>query len=591
MNEIKTLSQFLRTARDRHNEAIQYKENRRWKTLTWSEYVETVEAWASALLNLGVQVGEHVAIFSSTRFEWAIADLGNIAIQAVTIPIYHTMTADELEYILNNSEAKVLICENESLLKLFETVSSRCHWVETVIVLDLKLEKTGVESFAKLLEQGRQDLGKNRREIQKREESANSETPLTIVYTSGTTGVPKGVLLTHEQAVSEITEAFHYVGAETSDISLTFLPYSHILGRIEMWGHLAFGFKMAFAESIERIPTNLREIRPTIMIAVPRIFEKVYLRIQAKIESSTLQKRLFAWALKIGRRVGELKLKHQPVPLHLIPEYEVADRLLLRKVRDAFGGRLRFAISGGAPMNRDIALFFHACGVLLLEGYGLTETTAAIAVHTPYDYNFGTVGKPFGDVKFKIAEDGEILVKSKKVMKGYYKDPESTARAITDGWYHTGDIGEITDSGEIRITDRKKDLIKTAGGKYVAPQKIEGLLKSFPLISHVHIHGDQRKFIVALITLDKNYVTEMAMERGISFPTFAALTQNLIVVEMVRKAVAEANSHLASFETIKRFHILSDDFTIESGELTPSLKIKRKAVDTKFKRELDALYL
>lgn len=241
-------------------------------------------------------------------------------------------------------------------------------------------------------------------------------------------------------------------------------------------------------------------------------------------------------------------------------------------------------------MNSEIALFFHACSILVLEGYGLTETTAAITVNTPFNYNFGSVGKPIGDVKLKIADDGEVLVKSSKVMKEYYNDPESTKRVLENGWFRTGDIGEISESGELKITDRKKDLIKTAGGKYIAPQRLEGFLKTSPLISHVHIHGDQRKFVVALITLDREYVTSIAHDRGLSFPSFQALAHNPTIVEMVRKIVAEANSHLASYETIKRFLILGDDFTIESGELTPSLKVKRKAVDQKFKKELDSLY-
>lgn len=584
-----TLSQFLLKAGQRDSSAVKFKQNKRWRTLQWSEYLNHVDSMASALLDAGVKPGEKVAIFSSTRFEWAVCDLATISIGAITIPVYHTMTADELEFILNNSEAKVLFVEDKTLLKLFQTVAPRCSWVQKVFVFEDK--GTGDEkNFWQLEEEGQSTLGDNRPKIQKLREKAVAQDPISIVYTSGTTGQPKGVVLSHEQAISECTEAFHYVGVETTDVSLSFLPYSHVLGRIELWGHLTSGFTMAFAESIERIPQNMKEIHPTILVAVPRIFEKVYLKIQAQIESSRMQKKLFAWAIRIGKKVGQLKIQHEPIPLHLIPEYELANRFLLNRIREAFGGQLRFAISGGAPMNADIALFFHACGILILEGYGLTETTAAITVNAPFNYRFGSVGKPIGDVKLKIAEDGEVLVKSRKVMKEYYNDPESTQKVMTDGWFHTGDIGEITESGDLRITDRKKDLIKTAGGKYVAPQRLEGFLKTSPLISHVHIHGDQRKFVVALITLDKGYVSVLAKERGLSFPTIEALAHNPAIVEMVRKVVAEANSHLASYETIKRFLILGSDFSIETGELTPSLKIKRKAVDLKFKKELDSLY-
>ncbi len=584
-----TLSQYLLTASERESTAVQFKQNKRWKTLNWAEYVQHIDSIASALMDVGVKAGDKVAIFSSTCFEWAVCDLATISLQAVTIPVYHTMTAEELEYILNNSEAKVLFVEDKNLLKLFQTIAPRCSWVESVFVFAENVPGDE-KNFWQLIEDGQTSLGDNRPKIQKLREKATAQVPISIVYTSGTTGLPKGVLLTHEQAISECTESFDYVGVQVSDISLTFLPYSHVLGRIELWGHLTSGFTMAFAESIERIPQNLKEIRPTILVAVPRIFEKVFLKIQAQIESNRLQKKLFAWAIRIGKKVGVQRINHEPIPLHLIPEYELANRFLLSRVRDAFGGRLRFAISGGAPMNSDIALFFHACGILILEGYGLTETTAAVTVNAPFNYNFGTVGKPIGDVKLKIAEDGEVLVHSRKVMKEYYNDPESTKKILTDGWLATGDIGEITESGDLRITDRKKDLIKTAGGKYIAPQRLEGFLKTSPLISHVHIHGDQRKFVVALVTLDKGYVSALAKDRGLSFPTFQALSNNPTVVEMVRKVVAEANSHLASYETIKRFLILGDDFSIETGELTPSLKIKRKAVDQKFKKELDSLY-
>jgi long-chain acyl-CoA synthetase len=283
-------------------------------------------------------------------------------------------------------------------------------------------------------------------------------------------------------------------------------------------------------------------------------------------------------------------MKRESVPVALFIQYQIAQKLALHKVREAFGGKVRFAISGGAPMPRDVANFFHACEVLILEGYGLTETTAAIAVNAPFDYRFGTVGKPVGDVKIKIAEDGEILVKSDKVMKEYYKNPEATREVFTDGWFHTGDIGEILSSGDIKITDRKKDLIKTGGGKYVAPQKIENLLKCHSFISQILVHGDQKKFIVALFTLDKPSILNFAKEKNIEFKDYPELTQNPKVLELVRMAVAETNKSLASYETIKRFAILPNDFSIETGELTPSLKIKRKVCDKKYKKEIDSLY-
>ncbi|HWU44547.1 MAG TPA: AMP-dependent synthetase/ligase, partial [Bdellovibrio sp.] len=407
---------------------------------------------------------------------------------------------------------------------------------------------------------------------------------------SGTTGRPKGVVLTHLQAISEVSEAFPFAGANDKDISLSFLPYAHILGRIEHWGHLFIGYTMAYAESLEKVRGNLTDIRPTIMVSVPRIFEKIYAAIWAQIQTQPLKLKLFNWAFTIGKEVGEYKMNGQSLPLDLLLKYQLAHKLVLSKISDAFGGRLRFAISGGAPISKDIALFFHSAGILILEGYGLTETTAAITVNTPFNYRFGSVGRPIGEVKIKIAEDGEILIKSDKVMKEYYKNPQATKEVFTDGWFHTGDIGEILPGGDLKITDRKKDLIKTAGGKYVAPQRLEGLLKMCPYITNVLIHGDQKKYIVALLTVDRPGLEKFAKEKGVAYKDWNELVKGSFVNEIIRKAVADANSQLASYESIKKYLILPNEFTVEDGELTPSLKVKRKVLDVKFRDQIESLY-
>jgi long-chain acyl-CoA synthetase len=362
------------------------------------------------------------------------------------------------------------------------------------------------------------------------------------------------------------------------------------MGRVEHWGHVYIGWTMAYAESIEKIRYNLPEIQPTVMVAVPRIFEKVYSAILAQVETQALRKKIFDWAMEIGRQISYKKVTHQLIPLKLLLQYEAAKKLVLNKVSEAFGGKLRFAISGGAPISKDLAQFFHAAGILILEGYGLTETTAAIAINTPYNYRFGSVGRPVGEAKIKIAEDGEILVKSHKVMKEYLKDPKNTAEVLKDGWFHTGDIGEVLPSGDIRITDRKKDLIKTAGGKYVAPQKLEALLLNNPLISHALIHGDQKKYIVALVTLDRLYLEKWAQEKDWTYNKWTDLAEHPDVIEAVRETVNKANSQLASFESIKKFKILPQEFTVEGGELTPSLKVKRKLLDKRFHEVIESLY-
>jgi long-chain acyl-CoA synthetase len=589
----KTICDFVLQMPERGDNsiALHMKQKDIWQKISWPEYYDRICSVGCALLMNGVQPGDRIGIMSNTRLEWSLCDYAVLGVKAVTVPIYQTVTPEDLQYILNNSEVKILFLENRSMYKTFLKVKEHCPTVQKVICFDLVRESDeGVATWNDFYALGKQEKPERRSDFEKLCSSTRLEDMATIVYTSGTTGLPKGVVITHQQIISEVGEAFTYVGARTDDVSLSFLPYAHVMGRIEHWGHAFIGFQMAYAESVEKVRQNLLEIRPTFLISVPRIFEKVYSAIYAQLGASQLKSKTFQWGLKIGLKVGELRMKKESIPLGLFAEYQIAQRLVLDKVKDAFGGRLRFAISGGAPIAKDIELFFHACGILILEGYGLTETTAAITVNTPFNYRFGSVGLPIGETQIKIADDGEILIKSHKVMKEYYKDPEATQNAFTDGWFHTGDIGEILPSGDLRITDRKKDLIKTAGGKYVAPQKLENLLKTHGFISHILVHGDNRKYIVALITLDPAILRQIARDKGISFQDDAALTQHPAILEMVRKAVADTNTQLASYETIKRFSILQKDFSIETGELTPSLKVKRKLLDQKYKKQIEALY-
>ncbi len=590
-----TICHWLEKMTDRPQDAVAIKHRKKsWKEVSWTEYKEKIDAVSGALIECGLKPGDRVAIFSSTRYEWAVADLGILGAQGITVPVYHTLTEEELSHVLAHAQVKFIFVENASLLRLLRRVTQKINAIERIIERIIVFDQAGeidndLITYNDFLKMGDESSVRHAPLISKLRRETKPEMPATILYTSGTTGRPRGVLLTHAQIVSEVTEAFPLCGVQSSDISLSFLPYSHILGRIELWGHLYIGFTLAFAESIERVKDNLEKIKPTILVAVPRIFEKIYGGILAKIDSGHTQKKIFNWALGIGRQAGELRLQRQSLPLMLVPQFELADRLVLRQVRQAFGGHLRFAICGGAPLNQEIGLFFHSCGVLLLEGYGLTETTGAVCVNTPHDYKFGTVGKPIGDVEIKFAADGEILLKSKKVMKEYYKDPEATAACFTDGYFHTGDIGALED-GKLKITDRKKDLIKTAGGKYVAPQKLEGLLRAHGLISNAHIHGDQRKFVVALVTLDKTHLAQFAEAKDIKVDEDEELFTHPLINQVVREIVAEANAHLASYESIKKFKILPKDFTVESGELTPSLKVKRKVVDVRYKEDLDQLY-
>lgn len=572
--------------------AIMFKQNDRWISKNWPEYYNDIESFGAGLLALGIKPKERVAIMANTRYEWSLADHAAMGVHAVVISVYQNNTASDVEYILNNSESRVLILENEALLRVWQEVKDKCPHVEYIILMDPPKNKVddNVYTWSHVESKGREVLKKNPTAFEDLCQSQKAGDTATLLYTSGTTGLPKGVVITHTQIISEVGEAFPIFGVDDTDVSLSFLPYAHILGRIEHWAHAYMGFTMAFAESVEKVRTNLAEIEPTFLISVPRIFEKVYAAINTQIDASPVKKRLFTWAMGVGRRITELKLTHQTIPLELLATYELARKLVLNKINLAFGRRLRFAISGGAPLAADISSFFHAAGVLILEGYGLTETTAAITVNTPFNYKFGSVGRPIGDVELKIAEDGEILVRSHKVMKEYYKNPQATSEVMTDGWFHTGDIGQILQGGDLKITDRKKDLIKTAGGKYVAPQKIEGLLKLSPIVTQALIAGDQKKYIVALLTVDPVYLQALAKERSDSFSDWKELVSRPWVQDIVRDHIAETNSDLASYESIKRFLILPVEFTIEGGELTPSLKLKRKVLSQRYQKEIDSLY-
>ncbi len=555
--------------------AIQFKDNERWLKYNWQDYFRLIEALGAHLIDANLKSGERAAIISETRPEWIIADLAIMGAQGVTVPIYPNNIDEDVAFIINDAKIKILILEDSLQMEKWHRIKEQCPSVENVIQMEGADKYKDCISWSEALKSGRARLSANPKTYVASAEKTNLSDVATILYTSGTTGRPKGVVLCHTQIMSELEDLFNLVTVNSDDISLSFLPYSHVLGRAEAWGSVYAGYVLAFAESIDRLKDNLTDIRPTFMVAVPRIFEKIYGGILAQVENSQTKRKIFEKALEIGIAVSECMQNKKPLNLLQTLEYEVAKKLVFNNVLKAMGGRMRFAVSGGAPLNSEIAKFFHGLGLLICEGYGLTETTAGVCFNSPLDYKFGSVGKPLKDVKIKIAEDGEILVQSNKVMKEYYNNPEATAEVMEDGYFKTGDIGFVDNDGFLFITDRKKDLIKTAGGKYVAPQKIENALKMSPHISNVLIHGDQKKYIVALVTLS---------------PSLAGRHNDPEVYNLIKDAIAEANTSLASYESIKKFSILAGDFTIESGELTPSLKVKRKFCDLKFKKEIDELY-
>lgn len=520
--------------------------------LTWPQYQDKIAQVIRGLKNHGVKEGSKVAIQAPTSLRWILLDMAVQYLKAVTVPIYSGSTKSEVEFILNDSEAEILFSDTHVAFQ-------NCPNLK--MILDLNNEQSW------------DDFVSSQADFTFDEPTAFKPSQLaTIVYTSGTTGRPKGVCLTQEQVQSEVHEAFEWA-ITSNDTTLCFLPLAHILGRVEAWAHIYWGSTIGIAENLDSIRSNLQVVKPTLLMSVPRIFEKFYDTILSQMESFGPKRTLFHWALEIGRQTLVYRSAQRKVPLGLASKFEIADQLVFAKIRNLFGGRLRFAISGGAPMSTEVSEFFSMCGILILEGYGLTETTAAITVNRDNNYRFGTVGKPIGDVQIKIAEDGEILIQSKKVMTEYFNRPEETEAVFEDGWFKTGDIGEILPSGHLRITDRKKDLIKTSGGKYVAPQKLEALLKNDPLVSEVLIYGDQKKYIVALIQI-KN--TDAGSEK--------------IIDEKIRAHVSRVNQQLAGFESIKKFALTFDVWTVEGGELTPSLKLKRKMLTERYKNILDNLY-
>ncbi len=557
--------------------AAQYKIKGHWQQLSWRQYIQKVISAAHFLKNSGLTARDHAGLMCSTRWEWSALDLALLGSGAVVVPMYPNLSDEDLLYTVNHSEVKILIIENESHQKQIDRIKENFERPVKIISLsDIPFETdAGPEARQHFFEQCESVVLQNR---------------ATIVYTSGTTGKPKGAVLLHEALVSEVTEAFKLFAVKPSYKSLTFLPFAHVLGRIEHWGSCYNGHSIAYAESIEKIKVNLKEVKPDFMIAVPRIFEKVFSGIMAQVETKKYQQKIFTEALAAAKELQKYRRTREVIPWGLLLRYQFLNQIAFAPIQKAFGGKLKFAVSGGAPIDPELVEFFGNCGLPILEGYGLTETCAAVAVNTVTDPHPGTVGRPIGDVEFKFAADGEILIKSKKCLTEYFKNPEETAKSIVNGYFVTGDIGVLTEHGCLKITDRKKDLIKTAGGKYVAPQKLEGLLKQDPLVSQVLVHGDQRKFISVLITFDENQIRQWADSQQLKYDNVTDLYNSPVLKIRIQKHIQAINSKLASFEAIKKFEIILDTWTVENGSLTQSLKIKRKFLEGKYADVLGEIY-
>ena len=577
--------------------AIEKKMSGVWHKATWNEYYDRARAVGLGLWSLGVRKGNMVSLLSENRLEWLYADMGSLGIGACIIPVYPTLASEEIEYILNNSGSKVIVPENKKQLKKILEIVDKCPGLEKIIVMEEK-DAAGhpkIMSFKDLMELGYKKHTEDPTLFEKLAQEVTIEDLATIVYTSGTTGLPKGAMITHGNIfwVVQSLDAIRPPFASDKDCTVPFLPLSHVFERIA--GHfygMYCGITASYAESIDTLLADFEEKRPTMILAVPRVCEKVYQKIMAQVkEQSPFKQRIFAWGQKVGNRISERREKHKRIPLFLKLKYKIAYAIIFKKLQDKLGGRVTWMTASGAPTADEIIRFFNAAGITVIQGYGMTESTAPATMQSLADYRIGTTGKPIPGMDIKIAEDGEILLKGCNVIKGYWKLPNETRDAFTaDGYFMTGDIGMFDDDGNLLITDRKKDLIITSGGKNVAPQKIENMFKSDPLFTQFIVIGERKKYLTGLCNINPEEAATLAGEEGIAFNNPAELLENPKFLDIVQKHVDERNKHLGAYENIIKIRIVKSDFSQEGGELTPSLKLKRKVVLQKYNNLIDDMY-
>ena len=574
-------------------ESFRYPVSGGWQSTTWQQTGDRVRALAAGLISLGVAAEERVAIISTTRHDWVLADFAIMCAGAATTTVYPTTPADDVAFILADSGSRFAFAENDTQIEKLREYREKLPELEQVVTFDGTADDDWVISFAELERRGREHLSTLPDVVDTAVDAIEPENLATLIYTSGTTGRPKGVRLVHDNWTYEgkAIEALDLL--RPNDVQYLWLPLSHSFGKVLLSGQLAIGFASAVDGDITKLVEQLGVVRPTFMAGAPRIFEKVQHRVTSMVEEEGGAKaKIFHWAYGVGRQVSALQRAGKSVSPVLKVQHAIADRLVFSKLRGRFGGQVRYFVSGSAALSDKVAEFFHAAGILILEGYGLTETSAASFVNRPHDYKFGTVGWPLPGTEVRVADDGEILVHGPGVMRGYHNLPRETEETLTaDGWFRTGDIGELDDQGFLCITDRKKDLIKTSGGKYVAPQAIEVMFKALcPYASAIVVHGDGRNYVSALIALDPEAIEKWAELNGAAGSSYEDLSQRDDVRAMLQGYVDEMNGRLPRWETIKKFAVLPEDLTVESGDLTPSLKVKRKVVEKKYAAVLDGFY-
>lgn len=582
-----------RTRRYHSRRALLYKDRPggSFVSCTWSQWAELVRKTALGLNSLGVRKGDRVAILSENRPEWTMADLGILSLGAIAVPIYPTSSQKDIAYILENAGIEIIFVSN---LLQFEKIQGLLgKGLRCAILFDpLRAGHAKAILWNQLLEMGRRENLNNSDLYSRLVQSVAPSDTATIIYTSGTTGPPKGVMLTHANFIANYIGAKEYIRLHDKDVALSFLPLSHVFERLAgYYFMIAHGATIAYAESMQTVAQDLPLIRPTVAAAVPRFYEKMYAGILEKVEAGTpLKKKLFAWSVGIGREVAQHRIQKRALPFSLRLAHALAQILVFSKLKKKLGGRLRFFISGSAPLAKELAEFFYAAGVLILEGYGLTETSPVVSVNSMENFRFGTVGHPLPNVEVKIAEDGEILTRGPCVMKGYYKNEAATQEVMKEGWFHTGDIGTIDSEGFLKITDRKKDLIKTSGGKNISPQNIEGLVLGDKLFSQIVVLGDKRNYLVALIVPNQSELEGHARTVGLGHLSWPDLLKHSEITPWIEGRLREKIKDLAPYEQIKYFALLPQELTQEAGELTPTLKVKRKVVMEKYRELIEGLY-
>ena len=585
MSEQRTIARLWRdaVAAERSNAAYLEQRGEAWQEISWPEAAARVDAYANGLLSLGLRKGDAFALLARTTVEWALFDFALGSIGAIGAPIYANSSPKDVGYILDHSESVAVVCEDDAQRAKVEQVRESVGRLRHVLTF---------ADLEELAERGRAYAAEHPHALREASDAINEDDLFTYIYTSGTTGPPKACMISHRNyyaMVAVVDDLDNFTGPD--DTMLLYLPLAHNFGRLMHLSGPYVGYTIAFLPDPLQAAVALPAVRPTVFPSVPRVYEKIHTGVVATFDDARgVRRSLIDWALRVGRQVSTLRRAGKPVPRRLALQYRLADRLVYAKVKERLGGRLRTAISGGAPLALEIAEFFHAIDILLVEGYGLTECTTAASTNTHSSFRFGTVGKPLPHFEVRLAEDGELLVKSETVFQGYFKDPEATAEILgEDGWLRTGDIAEIDEDGFITITDRKKDIIVTAGGKNVSPQNLENDLKASRYISQALVVGDRKPYIAALITLEPEEIAKWAAEHGIA-GSIADLAEDERVRELIQHVVDAVNADRSRYEQIKRFRVLPRDFTMDEGELTPTLKLKRRIVQERFAKVLDELY-